>query len=173
MLLPRDQALRFIEGYKSVLLRVLSNFGIERTQSIVSDLATARTKTIDDSQIIEKAIADLAKQGQPVEEDIVQAIRSMKVSQWVYLRHTKSAAIFIDKDVKNAYAVKALTTPIYEVAGEPPAMFITGVFQYLGNFVCDGIVKEPVVLGPGYKAQFNLAYSEIRKAGRYHAKTAA
>ena len=173
MLLPRDQALRFIEGYKSVLLRVLNILGIERTDSIISDLSKARAKILENSDLTERAIAELSVQGCPVEADVAQAIRSMKVSQWVYLRHTKTAAIFIDKEVQNAYSVKALTTPINQVVDEPPSMFTAGVFQYIGFFVCDGIIENPVMLGPGYKAQFNAAYSVIRKAGHYYAKTAA
>jgi len=43
MLLPREQALRFIDGYKAVLLKVLENTNTPTTRSINDDLASART----------------------------------------------------------------------------------------------------------------------------------
>lgn len=172
MLLPRDQALRFIKGYKAVLLQVLSASGKPRSGSIIDDLAAARTHAKEKPELMENAFSELSAQGRWIGETVANAIRTMQVSQWVYLRHTKTAAIFLDKEVKNAFAVKALTTPLFEVVKEPPFTFEAGVFKYLGNYVCDGIVLNPVLLGPGYKAQFNAAYSTIRKAGRFHAKAA-
>jgi hypothetical protein len=172
MLLPRDQALRFIEGYKSALLTALKLLGVDRTSSVIADLANARAKISADPALVEKAFAELSAQGNQIDADVVQAIRSMKISEWVYLRNLSAAAIFIDKEVRHAYAVKALTTPIQDVVDGPPAMFTAGVFQFAGLYVCDGIVVNAVMLGPGYKAQFNAAYSEIRKAGRFHAKAA-
>ena len=173
MLLPRDQALRFIKGYKSVLLIALDIIGIECSDSIIDDLSRARAEILENSDLLEKAIAELSPKGCPVEPEVLQAIRSMKVSQWVYLRDTKTAAIFLDKEVKNAYSVKALTTPFHQVVDAVPSIFTAGVFQYFGFFVCDGIIENPVMLGPGYKAQFNVAYSIIRKTGNYYARTAA
>jgi hypothetical protein len=170
MLLPHDQAMRFIEGYKAVLLQVLRMSGKSKAGSVIEKLAAARTLAKENMRVIELAISELESQGQVIDATVAEAIRTMRVMQWVYLRHTKTAAIFIDKDVEDAFAVNALTTPIFEIVEEPPAAFEAGVFQYLGKYVCDGIVLNPVLLGPGYKAQFNAAYSAIRKAGRFHAK---
>ncbi len=173
MLLARDQALCFIEGYKSALLQVLHAAEIERTDSIIGDLADARKRVKQQPMAMEEAFAAMAAQGIPLDGAVVQAIRTMRVKRWVYLRHTRQAAIFIDEEVKNVFAVKALTTPIYEVVDSPPSTFEAGVFEYCGHYVCDGIILNPVMLGPGYGAQFKAAYAEIRKAGRYHVMPAA
>jgi hypothetical protein len=173
MLLPREQALRFIEGYKSALLRVLSNTRTPTTDSVNDDLETARSLAKTDSGLIEAAFADLAAEGRPIEPEIVEAIRSMKVAQWLYLRQTKTFAVFLDKDATSAYAVHALTTPLYQLVGEPPFAMEIGLFEYEGQFVCDGLALNPVALGPGYRNQLTAAYSRIRKAGRFRAHTEA
>ncbi len=170
MLLPRDEALRFIEGYKSVLLKALDLVGIEHTSSIISDLAKARKEILSHSSLLERSISELSTIGKSIDSDVLLAIRSINVSQWVFLRHTKTAAIFLDKEVQSAFAVKALTTPMNQVVDAVPSMFTAGVFRHMGHFVCDGIIENPVILGPGYKAQFNAAYSIIRKSGHYYAK---
>jgi hypothetical protein len=173
MLIARESAFRFIEGYKAILCRVRDDAGLEKSRSITMDLAAARTHAKHKPALIDHAIASLASMGQAVDPEIVTAVKSMRVEQWVYLRHTKTFAVFIDEKVENAYKVRALTTPLYELVDEPPFAFEMGVFEYEGFFVCDGLALNPVVLGPGYKAQFKAAYSEIRKAGRLHVRTAA
>ena len=116
--------------------------------------------------MIDLAIAELESDGRAVEPDVVLAVKRMKVDRWVYLRQTKRFAVFIDKMVENAYEVRALTTPLDELVGEPPCTFEIGVFEYEGVFVCDGLALGPIALGPGYRAQFKAAYTAIRKAGR-------
>jgi hypothetical protein len=173
MLLPRDPALRFIEGYKSILLKVLEDTGSVRTDSITDDLASSRTQIKTQPELLIRAISSLIAKGTPLDEDVIAAVKGMKIDQWVYLRHTKTFAVFIDKEAKNAYQVKALTTPLYELVDEPPFLFEAGLFEYMGHFVCDGLAIGPIALGPGYKAQFKAAYSSIREAGRLHVRSAA
>jgi hypothetical protein len=172
MLLPRESALRFIEGYKAILFRVLDAAGIKRTRSVSNDLVAARTHAKGKPELIDLAIAELESDGRAVEPDVVLAVKRMKVDRWVYLRQTKRFAVFIDKMVENAYEVRALTTPLNELVGEPPCTFEIGVFEYEGVFVCDGLALGPIALGPGYRAQFKAAYTAIREAGRLHTRTA-
>lgn len=173
MLLPRGQALRFINGYKSMLLRVLANTGTAETGDVNSDLATARSLGSENPGLFETALSDLAAEGNPVEPAVVDAIRSLKTGLWFYLRHGKTYAVFLDEEAQNAYAVRALTTPLNQLLDEPPFAFETGVFEFEGSFVCDGLVLNPVALGPGYRAQLNAAYTALRKSGKFHARTAA
>jgi hypothetical protein len=173
MLLPREQALRFINGYKPALLRVLANTGTTESGSINADLTAARSLVKDNPHLIEAALADLAAEGSPVEPAVAAAIRSMKVELWLYLKHTKTFAVFLDKEAKNAYAVRALTTPLNELLDEPPFALEAGVFEFEGLFVCDGLALNPVALGPGYRSQLKATYSLLRKSGNFHARTAA
>ena len=173
MLLPREQALRFINGYKPALLRVLANTNTASTGSINDDLVAARALVHGDKDLFEAALADLATEGTPVEAEVAAAIRSIRVELWIYLKHTKTFAVFLDKEARNAYAVRALTTPLDELLDEPPFALETGVFRFQGVFVCDGLALNPVALGPGYRAQLKAVYSQLRKSGKFHARAEA
>jgi hypothetical protein len=173
MLLPREQALRFINGYKPALLRVLANTGTESTGSVNDDLVAARTMVNEDRSLLESSLSNLASEGSPVEPEVAAAIRSIKVGIWLYLKHTKTFAVFLDKEVQNAYAVRALTTPLNELLDEPPFALETGVVEFQGLFVCDGLALNPVALGPGYRAQLKAIYSQLRRAGKFHERAAA
>ena len=102
MLLPREQALRFINGYKPALLRVLANTNTASTGSINDDLVAARALVHGDKDLFEAALADLATEGTPVEAEVAAAIRSIRVELWIYLKHTKTFAVFLDKEARNA-----------------------------------------------------------------------
>lgn len=173
MLLPRDQALRFIEGYKTVLLRVLADTQTPRTASMTQDLADARALVCSDPKLIDAALVELASEGQAVEPTVVAALRTLRLNRWIYLRHGKTFAVFLDKESKSAYAVRALTTPLNELFDEPPLLLETGVLEFENHFICDGLVLNPVLVGPGYRAQLNTAYARIRKEGNFHARPAA
>jgi hypothetical protein len=173
MLLPREQAIRFINGYKPALLRVLENTNTASTGSINDDLAAARALIVEDRNLLEVALTDLATEGAPVDPEVVSAMRSIKVGIWLYLKHTKTFAVFLDKEAKEAYAVRALTTPLNELLDEPPFALETGVFEFQGLYVCDGLALNPVALGPGYRSQLKAVYSQLRKSGHFHARAEA
>jgi hypothetical protein len=173
MLLPREQAFRFIEGYKAVLLRVLADTDTPRPGSINQDLADARALVHANPRLTDAALEKLASENEAVEPTVVAALRTLRLNQWVYLRQAKTFAVFLDKEIKSAYAVRALTTPLNELLDEPPFMLEAGLLEFEGHFICDGLVLNPIALGPGYRAQLNSAYTRIRKEGNFHARTAA
>lgn len=172
MLLPYDQAMRFIDGYKAVLLRVLADAGTPLTDSIEQDLIDARALAHADPERVNAALDGLAAENETVEPTVVAAIRTLRLGQWIYLRHGKTLAVFLDKSNRNAYAVRALTTPLNELVDEPPFLLETGLIEFEGHFICDGLVRNPIRLGSGYRSQLNAAYTHIRKQGNFHARPA-
>ncbi len=167
MLLAPESASRFINNYKTILLEVLRAMGESPTGNVVHDLARARTHCTQHPEAMATAISTLQDAGHALDAEVVRSVNTLKVAQWVYLRHTTRYAIFLDKAVKNAYAVKALTTPIHLVVGGQAAAFETGLVEFEDQFVCDGIVLGPVFLGPGYRAEFNAMYSDLRKSEHF------
>ena len=168
MLLPREHALRFIDGYKAVLLRVLEEANKPTTSSIDNDLVSARSLIKADRGLLEVALTKLEGEGKSVEPKVASAIRTLKVDQWVYLHHTKTYAVFLDKAVENAFAVRALTTPLYELWDDPPFVIEAGLLEYEGHYICDGLFLNPFALGPNYRSQLKSAHARLRKAGKFY-----
>lgn len=169
MLLNANSALRFIEGYKRVLLEIHRDSAEESDEDIITILAAARKKLKSNSDLLEQTASALAATGQPVEPDVLQALHSMQLGQWVYLRSTTRYAIFIDQAVENAYAVLGLTNAIEDIVGAAAVTFETAVLKFEGQYVCDGIVQNPVFLGPSYRKQFNAALANMKRNGHFHA----
>lgn len=170
MLIDSDSAYRFINGYKAVLLELHRVSGEPTPKDIVSTLACARSYLKQNPESLDVALSALEAEGTAVAPDVKQALKSLRIERWVYLRSTTRYAIFIDQAAKNAYAVLGLTNPIEAIVGRRAVMFESGVFPFVGHYVCDGIVQSPVFLGPGYKAQFKADLADIKKQGHFHTK---
>ncbi len=170
MILPYSDAMQFIEGYKSVLFEVLLRAGDKQGKDLLADLAKARRHAAKDATAIANAIAALSARGERLDDAVALAIKSLRVGRWVHLRNTTKYALLFDAKVENAYAVKALTNPLHEVTGMKAFIFEAGLIEYRGQYVCDGLVGQPVQLGPGIRADLKESYARIKQAGRFHAR---
>lgn len=168
MLLEITEALSFMEVYESVLLHVFELTGKKRTKSKIHDLVTARDYLVENPAALALAIETVKSKLNNFDEELEKAIISLKVGKWVHLRHTTRYALLLDEKIEHAYAVKALTDPLHEIVGGKAFIFETGICRYKSHYICDGIVRGPVFLGPDYKAELNQAYKEIKKNGRFH-----
>lgn len=167
MLLDPVAAQRFMAGYKAILPHVHATSQLKKGKGVIADLAAARNYLTKHPQNLNPAFLELEADKHGIEDDIATAIQSMRVDQWVYLRHTTRYALFIDHEMTIAHAVRGLTDPIAAITGKPAVMFKAGVFELDGCFVCDGIIEAPVYLGPGYRATYNAGYAQLRTAGQF------
>lgn len=163
----------FIDGYKAVLLEVFSMAGSRRTKDVINDLADARSYAAINAKALDCAIGMVKDRGELLSSEVESAIRSLRVGRWLHLRHTTRYALLLDEAVENAYAIKALTTPLHEIVGSKAVSFEAGVVEYKGQYVCDGIVLNPLYLGPGMRESLKEAYARIKREGRFHMSVAA
>jgi hypothetical protein len=167
MILDPVAAQRFLAGYKAILLHVHAAHDLKKNKNVIADLGAARGYLTEHPQNLNAAFAALEADGRGIEDDIATAIRSMRVDQWVYLRHTTRYAVFIDHEITIARAVRGLTDPIAAITGKPAVTFKAGVFELNGCYVCDGLIDTPIYLGPGYRATYNAGYTRLREAGQF------
>jgi hypothetical protein len=69
----------------------------------------------------------------------------------------KFKSVAVDPEV-----VRALKTGVVVIE--------TGLVQYAGRFVCDGLVSRILWLGKNYRNNFNRAYQAIRSEGRFYSR---
>jgi len=163
----------FIDGYKAVLLEVLSMAGSRRTEDVLNDLADARSYAAINMKALDCAIGTVKDRGELLSSEVESAIRSLRVGRWFHLRHTTRYALLLDEAVENAYAIKALTNPLHEIVGAKAVSFEAGVVEYKNQYVCDGIILNPLYLGPGVRKSLKEAYARIKAEGRFHTSAVA
>lgn len=174
MLIDPSSANAFIAGYKRLLLHVAEDLGMRgRGRPVLETLVRARNQLTQDPALLERAIHDVQASECPVDDDVLRAIRTLCVEQWVYLRDTRTYSIFVHPSGEQALGVVGLTQRIREIVGGSGFFLEAGVVRYSGRPVCDGLVGRVAHLGPGYRREFEAAYRALRVQGRFEAKDAS
>ena len=168
MVVDAQSAANFIAGYKSLLIEVNRQSGNTLDSPILELLATAREVINDNPATIAAAAEALESNGLPVAADVLSAIKSLRLKQWVFLRDTTAYSVFVDGEADAAYAVLGLTNRIRDLVGGSAVVIKTGMIEYRGRYVCDGLIGSIVWLGSNLKRDFNAAFSRLKKKGRFH-----
>lgn len=168
MILDPADAKRFIRWYSLLLLEVLGPASHQVQGSLVATLVQGRIKLMKQPVLLQDAKAKLAAQFADVDFDVVEAVESLNVRKWVYLRDTKLHSILFDQATDCAFGVVGLTERLSDLLGGSGVWLETGVVRYRGRFVCDGLVGQPVWLGSKYKKSFNERYRAVKAEGRFY-----
>ena len=100
-----------------------------------------------------------------VDPEVVASLRSLEVENWVFLRDTKLHSLFVHPSEHRAYGVLGLNDRLRDIVGGVGVVMETGLVQYAGRFVCDGLVSRIIWLGKNYRNSFNRACHAIRSEG--------
>lgn len=168
-LLDPAAAAAFIDGYQRFLLTVPTS-GRAAEGSGLKTLVASRDRIAKNPDLLRDLLAQ-AKSAMPdVDGSVLQAIASLRVANWVYLKETPSYAVFLDPSGDSALAVRALTQRIRDIVGTSGVLLETGIIRYCGHYVCDGLMSGVVHLGRNYLQSFTSTYRELRTRGRFEAK---
>lgn len=170
MIIDPLSASKFIAVYKALLLEIDRTGHDERTSKLVKRPAAARSRLASDPSLIERALAALRSKSVAVNPEVVESLRSLEVENWVFLRDTKVHSLFVHPTEHRAYGVFGLNDRIRDIVGGTGVVIETGLVQYGGRFVCDGLVSRILWLGKNYRHGFNRAYQAIRLEGRFYSR---
>jgi hypothetical protein len=168
MVIESQAAQTFINGYSRLLAEVHRLSSGKPGLKLLNMLAAARDVTIASPSIVESAVLKLEENGSPVPQEVVGAIKSLQLKQWVYLRDTTAYSVFLEPSGKDAYAVLGLTDRLRDILGGSGVSLRTGIVEFCGRFVCDGIVSNPVWLGSNYRKDFAALLVALKKEGKFH-----
>jgi len=170
MYLASDDAQRFIEVYKLLMLEVLGEQEALTTGSVVPLLAKARAKILGEPALLHKSIVQLEARNTKLDREVVTAIEGLEVRQWVYLRDTKLHSIMIDSTAERAFGMIGRTQRIRDLVGGTGLIMEAGLVRYRGRYVCDGIISQVVWLGSGYRRSWNETFKVLKASGQFHVK---
>jgi hypothetical protein len=170
MILDSLSASKFIEGYKSLLLEIDDTTPDTGKSKLVKRLVAARARLSKNPSLIEEALAGLKSKTVTVDPEVIRAVKSLQVEKWVFLRDTKVHSIFVHPSERRAYGVLGLNDRIRDIVGGSGLVMETGLVQYMGRFICDGLVLAVVWLGKNYRSDFNREFQAIKSEGRFYSR---
>ena len=165
-LLDAAAAGAFIEGYKRFLLAV-AKADLAEKGGVLETLVAARRR-ITGNPVLLRDTLKVAKRLTPdLGAPVLEAIGTLRVESWVYLKDTKSYSVFMDPSGEFAFGVRALTQRVRDIVGTSGVLLETGIVRYCDHYVCDGLVSDVVVLGRNYLRDFTNTYTELKARGRF------
>ena len=156
-----------IQGYTRIMVEIYGAWPAEPKLDLLEVLATARAKYVADRSLLDVALTDLKAKSAVISPEVISAVRSLELKGWIYLKDTTVHSIFIDPSVSAAYGVLGLTERIRDVVGGTGAVVETGLLQYLGRYVSDGIFGNVLWLGRNYKREFATEFARLRADGKF------
>jgi len=164
MVVDRELADKFIEVYKTFLLLVSDEFGeVSENEDLLTRLQIGRGIYLEDKGFLDDFAAEFS-----VSAEIIEAIASLDYGQWVYLRDTSKYSLFIKEDHTAAFSVLGLVQPLKELCGRSGMYFGAGLLQLGGKYVCDGLLVDTLYLGKNLRDEYNEAYKELKKEGKFY-----
>lgn len=136
--------------------------------NVVTQLAAARDALHADPALLQPALAHLQNLGRPCAEDLLQAVHTLRVDNWIYVSDTATHSQFLEPKGAAAYAIKTLTTPLKEMFGSSGAVLSCGLLVFQGQVICDGLVRFVAWLGPNYRSSFKEQLAACRAQGRLY-----
>lgn len=96
MFIDPDSAAHFISGYK-ILLSVIYHLSEEDPISLpLLEMLSEGSNALDqDPILLNMAAAALAESGKIMPDDVLRALKSLRLRHWVYLKDTTKHSIFI------------------------------------------------------------------------------
>ena len=168
MLLPAEDARRFMVTYERVAIAVLNVGGVDVPTDPKVCLARAREQLQDRPELLTRAVSLLEQQDAAVDHEVVEALGQMHLAEWVHLKDLRSGAVFLNLEGTEAYSTAGLTQQPSAIIGGRGHLVKTGLFPFAGRIVCDGIFIASVQLEPSLWSDYHKRYRGLKAAGLLH-----
>ena len=164
MIIENDTANSFIQRYMTFLLFAYHECAeIKENEELLQKLSLGRDVFVNNRDLLDDFITE-SKEKSP---ELDNAIRSLIVDHWIYLRDTTKYSLFISDGKTESYAVLGLTQPIKDIFGCSGLYMKTGLVQIGSHYVCDGLISNQVILGKNYRCEFNSIYKTLKLNGKF------
>ena len=170
MVIAPEAANLFICEYSRLLAHVYAMQGGGFDEDVLTVLASGRAAIAADAALFARAVNELEQANQALAPAVLDAVATLKLSRWIYLRDTTRYSAFLDAQGDNAYAVRGLSHPVRGITGGAGAILDTGLVQYGGYIVCDGIVSNAMWLGPNLQRDYSSLLAKAKTKGRFHTR---
>jgi hypothetical protein len=168
MVIDKVIAGRLINEYKKFLLAIYQPAPVRpEPRRVIEKLAAARTRFVSNRGLLDEYLRDLEDGTEPIDRQMILAIRSLEFSRWVYLRDLKSYSIFLEVGGEYGYGILGLNDEIKAITGGPGVFLESGVVVLDNQYVCDGLIATAVYLGRNMRNSWNEPYKELKQSGNF------
>ena len=157
----------FISGYQVILFNLAAPRETATRSDFLARLVDGRQQLVEAPAHLDVVLKEVRAKGIHISLPVEQAIRTLRVDNWIYLKDTRYYSVFLDSNEEWGLGVMGLNDRLRDLVGGPGVFMKTGIVEYAGQYVCDGLIEDFVYIGPNYRRSFNDAYQAMRKSGDF------
>lgn len=169
MVIGPPTASRFINAYMAFLGSLVSDED-KQGPSTTTWLVKGRERYAADRSLLDtyRAAQRKLSASKRADAEMLDAIARIQVGRWVHLKDTRAYSVVLDDQATQAYAVLGLTQRIRDTNNQGTGLVMEAALVPLnGHWVCDGLIKGLVSLGPNYRRSYTAHYQALRQSGRF------
>ncbi len=169
MVIDPPTARRFINAYMAFLGSLVSDED-KQGQSTTHWLVKGRDRYAADRSLLDayRAAQLQLSASKRADAEMLDAIARSQIGRWVHLKDTRAYSVVLDDLATQAYAVLGLTQRLRDVNTQGSGLVMEAALVPLnGHWVCDGLIKGPVWLGPNYRRSYTVHYQALRANGQF------
>lgn len=168
MLLTPSDARRFMATYEQVAIAVHALQQGEVSDDPRQAIHRARQLLQQDPALLQRAVSWLQQRDQRPDAEVIAALGTLRLDTWVHLKDLRGGSVLLDVEGANAYLVAGLTQPLVAITGRAGVVIEAGLCGFAGRILCDGILIQRGMLGPGLKQSCHSRYRQLKAEGRLH-----
>ena len=168
MVIDTPTAQRFIQTYMAFLGSLVSAKD-KADKDVIERLLVGRDRYCANR----KLLASYRVAHPQADAEMLDAIAQSQMGKWVHLKDTRTYSVLLDVDATHAYAVLGLTQPLRAIGVADDKVMGSGLaiqaalVPLNGRWVCDGLIENPIWLGPGYRHSYTASYQKLRQNGQF------
>lgn len=168
MLLSPKDAKRFMATYERVAIAVHALAALDPPDTPTASLVMARERLQETPELLAEAVTYLKRQGSKTDPQVVEALRQMKLDEYLHLKDLKRGSIFLSTDGSEAYSAIGLTQAPGAIIGTRGHVVKTALCPFADKILCDGIFIARAQIGPSLWSEFHRRDLSLKAAGRLH-----
>jgi tetratricopeptide (TPR) repeat protein len=129
-------------------------------------LLAARQQLQQQPDLLGRAVKQLHRRQLQPDGEVIEALRQLHPSPWLFLNDLRSGAIFLDRECQAAYSVAGLTQSPGQIIGPGGYRVETALCPFAGRILCDGIFADATPMDPELERRCRERYLLLKSEGR-------
>lgn len=136
----------FISGYQAILFNLTGPRKTATRRDFLARLVDGRRQLAEEPSRLDVVLKEIRAKRFHVPLQVEQTIRTLRVGNWIYLKDTRYYSVFLDSNVEWGLGVAGLNDRLRDIVGGSGVFMKTGVVEYGGRYVCDGLIEDFVYI---------------------------
>ncbi len=167
MILPDPIARTFIRTYTALLDMTARMLDMKVTGEGIRGYHLKREALFKGEIGFDEVLAAVREENIELDAASLNAIRRLRLQNWIYLRDTRGGSIILDNEAPVSFQVLGLTEPLRTLTGSSGRLIHAAIAPMGSVFIADGLMSTMLHIGPNMRGDLNERHKRTVQRGAY------